>query len=200
MDRSDFKRRLSDPAGYTSFCDNFDELNEASATLEHRVYITNALFLWDKFRDYRQVDKMVGYCFAHSLLLTPEMIKAAGELALARLNGDIKETTKNMLNVEEKSRVLLEMWSMINYCSLTLDQAAINGVKILKFKNRSNKKIKMIKAVALKKEYRVWKEKQKDTNADRLKILPSWPDSDIEKYIKQFELIDLDDWELGEMR
>lgn len=182
------------------FTKNFNELNKESATLEHKIYIESALLSWDQSQDFRSIDKMVGYCAIHSLSMTPEMIKAAGELAIARLNGDIKETTKNFLHDEEKSRVFLEMWKMINYCTLTLDEAAINGVKILKFKNRNNKKIKQIKANALKKEYRIWKERYKGTNEDRLKVLPNWSESDVEKYIKQFELIKLEDWELGSMR
>ena len=182
------------------FTKNFIKLNGQNATAEHKGKITGALLLWEQNKDCRIVDKMAIYCAQNNILMTPEMVKVVGELAILRLNNELKTSEKNFAYKEIKDSVFLEMWKMIFYCSTSEDKAAINGTKILKFRSKSDVRIKLIKSNTLKKEFRKWKESNQDFISEIRQHTPSWKEQNIEEYLKQYDLITLEEWEVGELR
>ena len=182
------------------FTKNFIKLNGQNATAEHKSKITGALLLWEQNKDFRIVDKMAIYCAQNNILMTSEMVKVVGELAILRLNDKLKTSEKNFAYKEVKASVFLEMWKMIFYCSTSEDEAAINGAKILKFRSKADVRIKPIKPNTLKKEFRKWNKANQDFISGMLKQTPSWKEHVIEEYLKQYDLITLEKWEVGELR
>ena len=183
-----------------AFTKQFSELNGELATYDHKAKIVAVLLAWIQRQDDRGIDKMAVYCSQNNLIMTSEMIRVIGELAEQRLNGDIRVTTKNFVHEDAKAMVFMEMWKMIQYCSLTQDAACINGTKILKYKSGLNNKIKKTKGSTLKKEFRSWEAENKDFLSQVLEVTPRWTQEAKVAYIDQYELITLRDFELGSLR
>tara|TARA_R110000737_G_C14616791_1_gene492100 strand:- start:3013 stop:3600 length:588 start_codon:yes stop_codon:yes gene_type:complete len=182
------------------FTKSFIKLNGQNATAEHKGKITCALLLWEQQKDFRSVDKMAAYCAQNNILMTFEMVQAVGELATLRLNDKLKISEKNFAYKDVKYSVFLEMWKMICYCSTSEDKAAINGTKILKFRSKTDVRIKPTKPNTLKKEFRKWRVANQDFISGMLKQTPSWREEDIKAYLNQYDLIALEEWEVGELR
>ena len=183
------------------FHQEFIALNGEDAFFEHGSALYSQLLHYKQKRDSRIADRIAGYCAQNDLLMTLDMVKAVGEVAVLRLNGQLKENTKNHKYQEFKDDVVFKaMWHMSHYCGMTQDKAAINGAKILKHKSLSDEKVKFIKPNELKKKYRAWKEEYQAFLDSIANEVPSWSDEQIRDYLKQFDLIELEDFEIGSLR
>ncbi|SQH75522.1 protein of unknown function [Shewanella benthica] len=178
----------------------FIALNGQFKHAEHSPTLTSWLLVWECDKDARVIDLMMSYCANNDLIPTSQMVKAVGELAALRLNGELKEYKDSRVYLEVKEAVFKNMFHMIDYCHLGQDKASINGAKILKFKSISDSRIKLIQPNSLKAQYRDWRAKHESYLNKILEVTPHWGVKEIEEYLKQYEVVELSDLEVGQLR